>query len=247
MLNEHKHKARIKVWWRLVHGTIIKPDECVRCQSRTSDLEAHHPDYSKPLEIQWLCVPCHVIVHPHPNPNSVGGQKGPRGSRKLKVKERPILFSGEMVRAILEGRKTQTRRVVKPQPVSPGDGAYFDAYNGGPQWNWWAPDNKQYLAQIINCPYGKPGDRLWVREKITVARSASSLSLEITNVRVERLQEITFADCIAEGMPPIGPENDPECVRNEFQTGWDSLNAKHGFSWESNPWVWVIEFKSGTE
>lgn len=78
--------------------------------------------------------------------------------------ERPISFNVEEVRALLEGRKTQTRRPVKPQPVSPGVGAYFDAYNGGPQWNWWAPDNKQYLTQIINCPLGKPGDLLWVRE-----------------------------------------------------------------------------------
>lgn len=80
------------------------------------------------------------------------------------VKERPILFNREMVRSVLSGIKTQTRRLINPQPISPGQGAYFDAYNGGPQWNWWAQDNKQYLSQIIRCPFGKPNDRLWVRE-----------------------------------------------------------------------------------
>lgn len=93
--------------------------------------------------------------------------------------ERPILFSAPMVRAILDGQKTQTRRVVKPQPpefvrhsVAPqelrGDpkkhpAPYFDAYNGGPHWCWWDEYDRQG-AGWIKCPYGKPGDRLWVRE-----------------------------------------------------------------------------------
>ena len=98
--------------------------------------------------------------------------------------ERPILFSGPMVRAILEGRKTQTRRVVKPQPshFTPGPNvhhprhpaAYFDAYCNAPKtdanprgmsgrWCWWTPDNRQG-PDWIRCPYGVPGDRLWVRE-----------------------------------------------------------------------------------
>ncbi len=93
------------------------------------------------------------------------------------VKERPILFSGPMVRALLDGRKTQTRRVIKPQPeyekgtVAPqalrGEppkrpAPYFDAYNGGPFWCWWDEYDRQGAGQT--CPYGKPGDRLWVRE-----------------------------------------------------------------------------------
>jgi hypothetical protein len=88
------------------------------------------------------------------------------------AKERPILFSGEMVRAILAGRKTQTRRVMEPQLPELKEGAYFDAYNGGPNWNFWTADNKMMNSiegQKPNscqwaCPYGKNGDRLWVKE-----------------------------------------------------------------------------------
>lgn len=83
---------------------------------------------------------------------------------KNEIKERPILFNAEMVQAILSGKKTQTRRIMKSQPKQPCEGAYFDKYNNGSQWNWWTEDNKQYLGQIIKCPFGKVGDRLWVRE-----------------------------------------------------------------------------------
>lgn len=173
-------------------------------------------------------------------------------------KERPILFSGEMVRAILEGRKTQTRRVMKPQP--------FDLIKSWPA----NPKN----GQEIHCPYGNASDRLWVREtfaeggmirpgdkvsyaadwgedarvirrwkpSIFMPRWASRITLEITNVRVERLQEITAADAKAEGVEPF-LNRDATAWRAGFQVGWDALNAKRGHSWEKNPWVWVIEFK----
>ena len=86
------------------------------------------------------------------------------------MKEHPIIFNGEMVRAILDGRKTQTRRAIRPQPGKPpSEGAYFDAYDGGPQWNWWSKDNKLHNdGPIIKCPYGIPGDRLWVRENFGI-------------------------------------------------------------------------------
>ena len=214
-------------------------------------------------------------------------------------KERPILFRGEMVNAILDGRKTQTRRAIKPQPEQPSEGSYFDAYNGGPQWNWWSPDHKQYLSQIIKCPYGKPSDRLWVREtfqgplvsnelaeelyednskfqnpeyfeyradggptpvyvdsdgnerhgwkpSIFMPRWASRLLLEITDVRVERLQDISEEDARAEGVTPeyLGhndPEGDAWECRRKFNDLWQSINGPD--SWSANPWGWVVEFK----
>jgi hypothetical protein len=77
------------------------------------------------------------------------------------VAERPILFSGPMVRAILEGRKTQTRRVVKPQPVD-GVQLCFDAH--ARCWFGWVEEGERVVAPTVRCPYGAPGDTLWVRE-----------------------------------------------------------------------------------
>ena len=114
------------------------------------------------------------------------------------MKERPIIFSGPMVRAILEGRKTQTRRIIKPQPVpvppngwerptreKKHDAPYFDAYcnkrksSANPRgmsqdWCWWDEWDRQCLDQIIKCPYGVPSDRLWVRETWNVIECHSS-------------------------------------------------------------------------
>ena len=80
------------------------------------------------------------------------------------TRERAINLRDWEVKAIQAGQLKMLVRPVKPQPISPGDGAYFDAYNGGPEWTWWTPDNRQYLSQIIRCPYGQPGDRLRGRE-----------------------------------------------------------------------------------
>lgn len=176
---------------------------------------------------------------------------------KTAVKERPILFRGDMVRAILEGRKTQTRRPVKPQPI--------------------------YSEAVRNCPYGKPGDRLWVREtwntgraayalnsgiileepkpepwmkviyratshygddqppwrpSIHMPRWASRITLEITDVRVERIIDITSADCVVEGYPPT--ERGEEPAKSRFAKSW---NATYPGSWDRNDWVWAIEFR----
>lgn len=224
--------------------------------------------------------------------------------------EKPILFKDDMIRAILEGRKCQTRRLLKPQPEQPGPGYYFDAYNGGPQWNWWDKDHRQHLGQIFKCPYGKPGDRLWVRENflqlmhgqvtdgrvkycasidprstgtpkndgywwrkrpsIHMPRWASRITLEITDVRVERLQDISKEDAIAEGaqhfpdLPgknPWGqddrwsmeqPNSVDDCLgsaRSAFGNYFCKLagNAPKGIHdprpWDANPWVWVVKFK----
>lgn len=204
-------------------------------------------------------------------------------------RERPILFSGEMVRAILEGRKTQTRRVVKPQP--PATVAVI--VRSGPDYTAAYPNRSAIkpFEWTGDCPYGQPGDRLWVREtwatertiagghtvatvtplptdqvvyaadgaplrsagvtvraggeewapkgrwrpSIHMPRWASRITLEITDVRVERVREITEADCVAEGFAsPTG---------TDFADLWDSLNADRGYGWESNPFVWVLSFR----
>lgn len=197
---------------------------------------------------------------------------------EVHIKERPILFSGPMVRAILEGRKTQTRRVVVPTMTTPRvaplhmepwiiDGEQETDEHGLPCWAGYHPDYPGE-AKWFSCPYGQPGDRLWVREtwnkqmidgaervayradipnghsflywhpSIHMPRWASRITLELTGVRVERVQDITSEDARAEGVdaPDVLP-------RSKFATLWDSINAKRGYGWETNCWVWVLEFK----
>ena len=203
------------------------------------------------------------------------------------MKERPILFNGEMVRAILDGRKTQTRRVIK-LPYTVPDGWYPDRYNKEPNWTFWGPrksaDSGKCMLPTFTCPQGEPGDRLWVREtwgpceggfcyrasenpralpddgrwhpSIHMFREASRITLEIESVRVERVQEITQADARSEGVESEDFLNRLEhaaCVapdgailpspRSEFENLWDSINARRGFGWDVNPWVWVITFR----
>ncbi len=214
--------------------------------------------------------------------------------------DRPILFSAPMVRALLAGTKTQTRRIVKPQPV-------FNTWYGG--WTWttvrgvakWTTDRPSACAlhhgMIPQCPYGQTGDRLWVREtwavrglawgmkpsqaakiaspdawryaaddatgwqhgwkpSIHMPRAASRITLEITGVRVERLQEISEADAKAEGLKQYGhgweitlataPKGERICCtvsdpRVAHKALWESINGPG--SWAANPWVWVVEFK----
>lgn len=211
----------------------------------------------------------------------------------LEMRERPIIFSGEMVRAILAGNKTQTRRVMKPQPE--GEQRSLSEWSAGiaAACHDYSPDSKKLSAHqkrlngVIfpfstasktlvswRCPYGKAGDLLWVREKFSISgngyfysdesdgtvkvawsspihmpREASRITLEITDVRVERLQDMTREDSLAEGMSvkpletKIGILKGLSASITRFRQGWDKLNAKRGFSWDSNPWVWVIEFK----
>lgn len=209
------------------------------------------------------------------------------------MKEKPILFSGPMVRVILEGKKTQTRRVVKPQPVyrCDVDDPTGITCNG---WWWTKPNGTGIHSQVSEaalkstferslywCPYGKPDDRLWVREtwasddgrtafyradgetynyglpwkpSIHMPRWASRITLEICSVRVERLQEISGEDLKAEGISGLlcyGPACGPACTQERRCEGrkeafidlWNSLNAARGFGWETNPYVWVLEFR----
>jgi hypothetical protein len=148
-----------------------------------------------------------------------------------RVKERPILFSAQMVRAILQGRKTQTRRIVKGLPYAPLAFAEFTAADPSGFWGFGHANNP---IHCIHCPYGETGDRLWVREthckygggyiyradygtytpisdgiggpwkpSIHMPRVASRITLEITGVRVERLHDISEADAMAEGVERI--------------------------------------------
>ncbi len=252
------------------------------------------------------------------------------------MKERPILFSAPMVRALLAGSKTQTRRVMKPQPMrgapisvsawepgievfSPGElGLYRE---GSPPGTWG-------LESVLLCPYGQPGDRLWVREtfaiehqvehdqnpphadgrpikhddeigwhqphyiasdaapelcydgdgeptvlwkpSIHMPRWASRITLEVTGVRVERLQDISEADAKTEGLKAITKDNghtvkygipDRDGLPGNDDAGWhwsewctspvaayrklwEQINGPG--SWDANPWVWVVEFKRAT-
>lgn len=172
-------------------------------------------------------------------------------------KKRPILFSAPMVLAILRGEKNQTRRVVKmPKHFDwPGCASIHDAREVI------LADDKSEAAflcggdqgyELIKCPYGKPGDFLW-------PQWASRILLKITDVRVERVQEISEEDALAEGVGHGFTMNagypDYQHIKNgvcevthddprmSFASLWDSINAKRGFGWDANPYVWVIPFE----
>jgi hypothetical protein len=213
------------------------------------------------------------------------------------MNEHPILFSAPMVRALLDGRKVQTRRIIK--------GAWLDRLNRG----------EGHIDEVANrsqvscgCPYGVPGDKLWVRETwgvgsrpdpwggydgieyradegfidpeekyptldcykvetpegvclndykagwhspIFMPRWASRITLEITDVRVQRLQEISEEDASAEGVDSYkhigkrdrnGDMYSTESYAYRFRELWDTINAKRGFAWSVNPWVWALTF-----
>lgn len=181
------------------------------------------------------------------------------------MRERPILFSAPMVRAVLSGSKTQTRRSVRPQPV----GLPPDGYRMGDVLQ--APNGKP-----ISCPYGLADGRLWVREawradlyddstqyrathpspdgvkwkpSIHMPRLRSRITLEVIGVRVERLQDISEDDAIAEGVRNLSlvveeygiGEMRAATPSSAYMKLWESINGPG--SWNANPWVWVIEFR----
>ena len=231
------------------------------------------------------------------------------------MKERPILFTAPMVRALLDGTKTQTRRVMKPQPARIGTTTILE-YRGG----LYQPEKLPANSNLFNhCPYGRPGDCIWVREthaqafevdipagrpvgpigtagsparpdwksryvyradgemppvqwhhvgdrqpvrwtaNIHMPRSASRILLEIVSVRVERLNNCSAADAIAEGVAPdqvrqisVFGANGAEraaiyrqAAIRPYERLWESINGVG--SWAANPWVWVIEFKRASQ
>jgi hypothetical protein len=241
------------------------------------------------------------------------------------MRERPIIFSSEMVKALLAGRKTQIRRVVSIRNTDYYEDksinynneitGIFPHKNQGLYWtfclSWSVVGIEHSDATNIPCPYGQPGDRLWVREtlirhkeakdmpdtitylsdltpvigqsaprppylhravwewgerrklpSIFMPRWASRLDLEIVNVRPERLQDISEENAKAEGIKghtehgggshsnpitiyPAFPEKDGGFLspRDAYEALWDSINAKRGYPWSDNPWVWVVEFE----
>lgn len=215
-------------------------------------------------------------------------------------RERPILFSGPMVRAIIDGRKTQTRRVVTrgsslnwsprldfahpriwpdPGPSPAGNrGPYLHVPNKGgwdeggarvyPRWipgdrlyvrEMWRANERDYdlvdgieyradgaFIPIDNTPAAAD---LWIdvyrrsmkwRPSIHMPKWAARVWLRVTVVDVERVQEISIADVLREGVRPCYPGGK---IRDDFAKLWDSINAKRGFGWDSDPYVWVVEFE----
>ena len=226
------------------------------------------------------------------------------------MKEHPILFNGEMVRAILEGQKTQTRRPMAPQP---------------PEGHWWAEtEAEQRLAAEYypsthgrGCPYGIPGDHLWVREtfileetdevptdgrpyremeepgefgqllvphyratesephivpldlsddyddctrwrpSIHMPRWASRITLEVTDIRVERVQDVGQKDALAEGCPcgeltrkiirALKHSSSGLAAIEWFADTWNAIYLDRGLGWDTNSWVWVVEFRHTEE
>jgi hypothetical protein len=220
--------------------------------------------------------------------------------------EKPILFSGPMVPPVLDGRKTQTRRVIKPQPYEEGGLMVFPGSK--------VPEHVCTSSPAPHCPYGQPGDGLWVKEtwrtcaggwvpgvryeadgdekfpefsdldklpndwrnydrkrpSIYMPRWASRIDLDLLDVRVERVQDISASD--AQGCYSYGPNGEPDDPREDFRELWDSINAAprpvkvggrldhyvsypweaihetrthRGLPWlvQGNPWVWALTFK----
>lgn len=222
-----------------------------------------------------------------------------------KITERGLIFNGEMVRAILDGRKTQTRRIMKIQPEHSGLGLrrVIDSKNGSDdgKYFWSLSDacGLKIRSKSFTCPFGSVGDRIWVREAFRVhsratdvatlvykasernswteqthrvpvsvcnkpatpekwtpslhmPRWASRILLEITDVRVERLNAISEQDARAEGIidggclncgepEPCGCANPEPDATDAFAYLWQSIYGQE--NWNANPWVWVIEFK----
>ena len=172
------------------------------------------------------------------------------------MKEHPILFNSENVRAILEGRKTQTRRVAT-RAISKwevGDRLWVRETWWTPPHNWRLPEPEKnptlvsYKEIVVsNCGTLAAARQTWL-PSIFMPRWASRITLEIVRVRVERLEEITQEDVIAEGISRYTLARgcaslNPPDPRWKFIELWDSLNAKRGYGWAVNPWVWVIKFK----
>lgn len=232
--------------------------------------------------------------------------------------EKPILFSGPMVSAILEGRKTQTRRIMKVKNWGDEPPASIHPDGSGKGWiAWWPETSAEFSRKAypgpeqrgFSPPY-RPGDRLWVKENyqyadwienglpfiryqadgairgpltpsedmadrvwaiweelsdpdnraidgksadrkwrssIFMPKWAARIWLEVTDVRAQRLQDITEMDAFREGIERKRRKvdwNDPVMgTRMRFRSLWNTLNAKRGYPWDSNPWVWAYTFR----
>lgn len=228
----------------------------------------------------------------------------------IETRERPVIMYPHEVRAVLEGRQSQFRRPISPEPnhLMTVPAGHVLSYNPDRKWAGVSAsqDEPTYTSRYVGpCPYGQPGDELYVRETwgtgtrpcprrgwrdgieyradeaederdllplyevevpegidldsyaagwhspITMPRFASRILLRITDIRVERVQEISEADARAEGIPArrwgrnyaagsVAPDND---FVDDFRKLWDSINKRPGCSWVDNPWAWVIDFE----
>lgn len=206
------------------------------------------------------------------------------GTERYSMKETGLMFKAPLVRAILEGRKTQTRRIVKPQPAPDKrfQGWILDSTDrkriGKASWG----HGTGGLVSDIECigsPCGKPGDRIYVREtfsqhpewgqlafradgeefedadgwlwepkwmpSIHMPKELARIWLEITGVRVERLQDISEADALAEGARFELASIDSVRIgaTASFLSGFRNIWESTGGDWDANPWVWVVDFK----
>lgn len=157
-----------------------------------------------------------------------------------------ILFSNAMFRAVVGGRKTQTRRIVKPHGIHPDfgrpdmDKAWVAESFGAPCLK--APHSgTEDMMQRICCPYGYAGGLVVAREP-GGGEGDESLLLKITDVRLERLQDISDEDAVAEGVDLGLPEHeaDQPLPTMLFERLWNSIYGEG--AWDKNPWVWVISF-----
>jgi hypothetical protein len=230
--------------------------------------------------------------------NTIKAALTPNDPVQRAIKARPILFSTPMVQALLDGRKTQTRRVMKFSEFGISDTPGYDWHFRDKRALW---QDQTHARMLSRCPYGQVGDQLWVREtfladerdstlavmavdgfcvgkpptdkfkdvgtyadvgsllqvgfwakkpSIHMPRWASRITLEITGVRLERLQDISESDAMAEGIikdADGGYASDKHSMHysdhpiESYAALWESINGAD--SWELNPWVWVIEFR----
>ena len=205
------------------------------------------------------------------------------------MSERPILFNAETVRALLDGRKTMTRRPMKPQPLEPSHLSGGENVHVGVVWICEQDHEKDGTAcdatgQRWDSPFGVPGDRLWVREawwadlsmhplkkehtklfykadghkavpsgngphgwrpSSNMPRWASRITLEVVRVWVERVQNISYEDLVAEGRnnEDDGDQSADESNMLDFEDRWNSIYDAKGYGWEKNPFCWAVEFK----
>lgn len=140
----------------------------------------------------------------------------------------------------LPGDRLWVREAHRLDPPHDGTWDYYGYTDGVLENISVIPDRFRSPEHVIYRASWDGSDLRW-RPSIFMPRWASRITLEITGVRVERLNEIRSDDCIAEGILPIGVEHSPDMPRREFQQRWDQINGKK-HPWDSNPWVWVIEF-----
>lgn len=221
------------------------------------------------------------------------------------VKERPILFTSAMIQALLKNRKTQTRRIIKPQPVKADQQVFGNSLVWRPNKTsayYFDPEDKKSIESAfphLYSPYGTKGDFLWVQEEYSLElvespvykciysdgaiasvilsakeeqkllkrksgitkkqpgrfmyRSCSRITLEVTDIRVQRLQDITEEEAIAEGIEKTSSMHGYSYYRDylygggdlkpieSFRSLWESLHGKN--AWQNNIWLWVVEFQ----